>query len=150
MGSGDGSVVSTSVARTRDLGSDVAAGARGGDVYALVGELGSGKTEFVRGFVRHLDPSVRVRSPSFTILNVYQTAPFPVYHFDFFRLKDRSELTEVGVDEYLGSAGVCLIEWADMFLEELPGEATTVVRFEDRGGTRRAISIGPRGRDVRP
>ena len=133
-------VSSTSVAQTRGLGAELASGARPGDVYALVGELGSGKTEFVRGFVAHLAPSARVRSPSFTILNVYQTDAFPVYHFDFYRLSDASELTEVGLGEYLASDGVCLVEWADMFMGELP-EVTTVLRFEDRGGTERAIAI---------
>jgi tRNA threonylcarbamoyladenosine biosynthesis protein TsaE len=122
-------VTSTSAVETRSFAASVAARARPGEVYALVGPLGAGKTEFVRGFVRRLSSDVPVRSPSFTLLNIYRTPEFPVYHFDFYRLNAAAELTEVGLAEYLGGEGVCLIEWADMFAEELPPADLQTITF---------------------
>src|SRR5271169_5224280 len=108
---------SSSLQETRDFGASTARNALGGEVYGLVGELGTGKTEFVRGFVAKLNPDAVVRSPSFTLVNIYETSCFPVYHFDFYRLKSAAELPEIGFQEYIRSDGVCLIEWADMFKE---------------------------------
>ena len=138
------SVLSRSVAETRAEAARLARAAQPGDVYALVGPLGAGKTEFVRGFVDALAPEAPVRSPSFTLLNVYETPGFPVYHFDFYRVRAASELTEVGLAEYLDGAGVCLVEWADLFPAELPRQATLTVRFEDLGqGVRRITTEAP-------
>ena len=111
-----------------------------GDVLGLVGELGAGKTEFVRGLVEKLNVSARVRSPSFALLNTYDTDRFPVYHFDFFRLTDSSELSEIGFDEYVRSQGVCLVEWADMFPEVLPPQ-TRRIAFTDPGDGSRVIDM---------
>ncbi len=132
-------VETRSVEATRAEGARVAAVAVPGDIYALVGELGAGKTEFVRGFVAALAPEASVRSPSFTIVNVYETPRFPVYHFDFYRLSDPSELHEIGFAEYLAGGGVCLIEWADLVAGELPEEGVRVVRFTDPGEGIRVI-----------
>jgi tRNA threonylcarbamoyladenosine biosynthesis protein TsaE len=111
-------------------------------VYALVGPLGAGKTEFVRGFVGQLSPDVLVHSPSFTLLNIYQTPAFPVFHFDFYRLGAAAELTEVGLAEYLGGEGVCLVEWADMFADELPPVDLLTITFGLNADGSREISIG--------
>jgi tRNA threonylcarbamoyladenosine biosynthesis protein TsaE len=119
----------------------MAAKARAGEVYALIGPLGAGKTEFVRGFVAALAPGAPVRSPSFTLLNVYDTPRFPIYHFDFYRISQPSELTELGLDEYLTGEGVCLIEWADMFMDELGRDTVCVVRFEDLGEKGRRVTV---------
>jgi len=132
-------VVSRSVEATRALGSEQAQRARPGSVYALVGQLGAGKTEFVRGFVAQLAPAAAVRSPSFTLLNVYEEGAFPIYHFDFYRLNDATELGEVGLAEYLAGDGVCLVEWADRFEGELPDPLTRIA-FEVLGdGSRRIV-----------
>ncbi|MBD3243930.1 MAG: tRNA (adenosine(37)-N6)-threonylcarbamoyltransferase complex ATPase subunit type 1 TsaE [Chitinivibrionales bacterium] len=140
------SIVTNSTDETRALGARIAGEAQPGDIYALIGALGTGKTEFVRGFVAALDPRAPVRSPSFTLLNIYETPRFPIYHFDFYRLTDPGELTEIGLNEYLAGEGVCLIEWADMFLDELPVESLHTIRFEDAGESRRRIAItGPAG-----
>jgi tRNA threonylcarbamoyl adenosine modification protein YjeE len=133
--------VTGSAMETRALGARVAAGATAGDCFALEGGLGAGKTEFVRGFVASLAPSSAVKSPSFSILNIYETAAFPVYHFDFYRLADASELLEIGFEEYVSGVGVCLIEWGTMFPEVLPKGARTI-RFRDIGGDKREIEIG--------
>ena len=128
----------SSVDETRRFGAEIAAQAQPGDCYVLEGELGAGKTEFVRGFVASLGP-VDVRSPSFAILNIYDTDRYSVYHFDFYRLADASELTEIGFDDYASSPeGVCLIEWGTLFPEVLP-ENAKILRFTDIGEGRREI-----------
>jgi tRNA threonylcarbamoyladenosine biosynthesis protein TsaE len=133
-------VVTRSAIDTRALGARVAAVARPGDCFGLEGDLGAGKTEFVRGFVAALDAGATVRSPSFSILNIYETPRFPVYHFDFYRLGDAAELGEIGFDEYISGEGVCLIEWGTMFPEALPPE-TKIIKFRDVGLTEREIEL---------
>ncbi|NLG16204.1 MAG: tRNA (adenosine(37)-N6)-threonylcarbamoyltransferase complex ATPase subunit type 1 TsaE [Fibrobacter sp.] len=130
--------ITHSVEETRELGARFASEVKPGDVYALEGDLGAGKTEFVRGFSEALGADAPVKSPSFSIINIYSTSKFPVYHFDFYRLNDPSELSEIGFYEYLSSDGVCLIEWGTMFPDVLP-ENTRVIRFEDEGGDKRRI-----------
>jgi tRNA threonylcarbamoyladenosine biosynthesis protein TsaE len=131
-------VTTSTVEATRDFGARVAAQAQPGDIYALEGELGTGKTEFVRGFVAEIDRNVTVRSPSFAIVNTYTTERLPVYHFDFYRLCDISELDEIGFEEYVGGEGICLIEWATMFRTALPPN-TRLLRFHDTGVHNREI-----------
>jgi len=114
---------SSSVEETRALGARLAKIAQPGDVFSLDGDLGSGKTEFVRGFVEALSGSADVRSPTFSIVNTYQAPKFPVYHFDFYRIEDQRELTSIGFDEYITGDGVCLIEWGTMFIKALPDHA---------------------------
>ena len=128
-------IVSDSVEQTRKAGAMLALKAQAGDIYVLEGDLGAGKTEFVRGFVDALGKDIVVRSPSFSILNIYQAIFFEVYHFDFYRLKSASELQEIGYDEYIASEGVCLIEWGTMFPEVLP-ERSIVIRFSEDGPTK--------------
>jgi tRNA threonylcarbamoyladenosine biosynthesis protein TsaE len=132
--------VTHSVEETRAVGAEIARSVKAGDVIGLVGELGAGKTEFVRGFVHALAPDARVQSPSFSLLNTYVAATFPVYHFDFYRLSDARELTEIGLADYLRGDGVCLIEWAEMFPEVLP-ENVRMVRIVDRGPSARSIDL---------
>jgi tRNA threonylcarbamoyladenosine biosynthesis protein TsaE len=132
--------IAASVAATRELGGRTAAAAGAGDCFALEGELGAGKTEFVRGFVAALNPGAAVKSPSFSILNVYETDEYPVYHFDFYRLKSAAELDETGFDEYVSGEGVCLIEWGTLFPEVLPSH-TKVIKFRDIGGGVREIEV---------
>ena len=129
---------STSVEETRRAGARLAASAKAGDIYALIGELGTGKTEFVRGFVASLCAGCAVRSPTFTLVNIYDTPAYPVYHFDFYRLKKAEELIEIGFHEYVQGDGVCFIEWADMFPEAIPS-AVQQIRFTDMGNGQRLI-----------
>jgi tRNA threonylcarbamoyladenosine biosynthesis protein TsaE len=133
-------ILSNSVEETRQAGGRLARTACGGDVFALIGELGSGKTEFVRGFTASLCDVCAVRSPTFTILNIYDTPAFPVYHFDFYRLKKAEELIEIGFYEYLHGEGVCFIEWADLFPNVIPHNARQI-RFVDKGNGQRLISF---------
>jgi tRNA threonylcarbamoyladenosine biosynthesis protein TsaE len=131
-------LTTATVFETRAFGAKVAAIARPGDLYALEGGLGTGKTEFVRGFVKALGIGVIVRSPSFSIVNSYAADRFPVYHFDFYRLSDASELDEIGFEEYLGDEGVCLVEWGTMFPSVLPPQ-TRRIAFSDTGPCNREI-----------
>jgi tRNA threonylcarbamoyladenosine biosynthesis protein TsaE len=131
--------ITHSAEETRALGAQLALGAQPGDIYALEGDLGSGKTEFARGFVGHFDNSIIVRSPSFSIVNTYQTKPFPVYHFDFYRLGHVSELFEIGFEEYISGNGVCLIEWATMFPSALP-QKSKLIHFRETGVSDREIA----------
>ncbi|MBD3316339.1 MAG: tRNA (adenosine(37)-N6)-threonylcarbamoyltransferase complex ATPase subunit type 1 TsaE [Chitinivibrionales bacterium] len=138
-------VESNNVAGTRQIAARVARIAERGDVYGLVGGLGAGKTEFVRGFVEALAPGTIVRSPTFALVYTYLTPRFPIHHFDFYRLEDPAELIEIGFDEYLAGEGVCLIEWADMFPEVLPAN-TRLIRFVEKGLDNRVIDLG----DLKP
>lgn len=130
--------IAASVEETRALGARLAASAQAGDIYVLEGELGAGKTEFVRGFVASIAPQAAVRSPSFSILNIYETSRFPVYHFDFYRLRNAAELSEIGFDDYSSGEGVCLVEWGTLFPDVLPSEAE-IIRFRDIGNGRREV-----------
>jgi len=112
--------------------------ARPGDVFSLNGDLGSGKTEFVRGFVAALSDDAEVRSPTFSIVNTYRTPDFPIHHFDFYRIEDVKEFSEIGLDEYISGDGVCLVEWGEMYPEVLPA-AAKLVSFKVTGETGRSI-----------
>jgi tRNA threonylcarbamoyladenosine biosynthesis protein TsaE len=133
-------IESTSVEQTRAAGASLAVKAALGDVYALIGTLGAGKTEFARGFVAALAPAAVVRSPTFSLVNSYATPLFAIHHFDFYRIVKLSELIEIGFEEYLWGGGVCLIEWADLFAEVLP-VSTRMIRFSDGKGGGRVIEM---------
>ena len=102
-----------SAAETRALGKRLAARLRPGDVILLEGELGAGKSELARGIASGLGVQETVTSPSFTILNVYESGRIPLYHFDWYRLESEEELYELGMDEYLGGDGIALVEWPE-------------------------------------
>ena len=89
------------------------------DVIVLSGDLGSGKTKFTEGILSFFGLENEISSPTFTIVNEYQTPKFPIYHFDVYRLADTSEFYEIGGDEYFDN-GVCLIEWGELINEALP------------------------------
>lgn len=133
-------VESKSVEETRQWGARLAKVIEAGDVFALEGDLGAGKTEFVRGLVNELGGAVTVRSPSFSIINIYQASAMPVYHFDFYRMSDSDELYEIGFYEYISGDGVCLIEWGTSFPDVLP-KNTRVLRFSDLGSNLRKIEF---------
>lgn len=111
-----------------------------GDVICLKGNLGSGKTQFVRGFVQGLGlPGDIVSSPTFTIINEYE-GELPVYHFDCYRLEHFEEAVEIGAEEYLYGDGVCIIEWAERIKELLPPSSKHVT-FSITGKNKREITF---------
>jgi tRNA threonylcarbamoyladenosine biosynthesis protein TsaE len=101
-------------------GSTYASFLKTGDVLALFGELGTGKTRFIQGVCKGLGVREHVASPTFVIVNEYNTGRLKVYHFDFYRIKSLAEAREIGFEEYLDGNGVCLIEWADRVKDLLP------------------------------
>ena len=133
---------STSPKETRRFAAEVATVIKPGTVLALIGALGNGKTEFVRGFVAALSKEAGVCSPSFTLVNTYQTGACEVHHFDFFRLNSRDELLEIGYYEYVNDPdAIVLIEWADRFPEVLPHHTRTIRFSLDNDETVRIIDV---------
>jgi len=126
---------------TKQLAQEFASSLKPGDILALEGELGSGKTQFVQGLARALGVPENgyVRSPSFTLLNEYR-GRFPLYHFDFYRLHEPSALDDLGLEEYFDGNGITVIEWADRFPGALP-ERTIHIHFEIVDENRREINI---------
>ena len=132
--------VTHSAAETRALGARMAQEMKAGDVVLLEGELGAGKSEFARGVAGGLGVTETVTSPSFTILNVYESGRVPLYHFDWYRLESAEELFEMGLDEYLGGDGVALVEWPGRCPEAVP-EKHLMIRFVQTGEETREIEV---------
>ena len=132
--------VTNSAAETRALGEKLASRLKPGDVVALEGELGAGKSELARGIARGLGVTETVTSPSFTILNVYESGRCPLYHFDWYRLESEEELYELGMDEYLGGDGIAVVEWAERCPDAVP-ENVLRIRLEVTGGESRRITV---------
>jgi len=132
--------ISNSPDETESLGRQFAGSVKGGDVLALTGELGSGKTQFVKGFVAGLGATTPVTSPTFTLIHEYSSGRIPIYHFDFFRIEDRQSVERLGLDEYFFGDGVSVIEWADRFAELIP-EHGRWISFETKSETQRTIIV---------
>jgi tRNA threonylcarbamoyladenosine biosynthesis protein TsaE len=91
-----------------------------GDVIALCGNLGAGKTQITRGIVAGMESKAAVSSPTFTLVHEYLDGRLPVFHFDFYRMESAAEVLGIGWDEFFAEPGVIIVEWADMFPELLP------------------------------
>lgn len=128
-------------AATERLGARIAAGLRIGDAVALEGDLGAGKTTLARAILRHLGVNDAVPSPSFTLVQFYQTPRFPVRHYDLYRLRNESEMEELGLDEALDE-GAALIEWPQRAAAFLPHDTLTV-HLEMDTAARSATLRGP-------
>jgi tRNA threonylcarbamoyladenosine biosynthesis protein TsaE len=107
--------------KTFRLGAQLGGLMKAGDIICLAGNLGAGKTVFVKGIAEGLEAVDGVTSPTFTIMNVYE-AGVPIYHFDLYRLEKAEELYDVGFYEYTGTDGVAVIEWPDKFPGQMPEE----------------------------
>ena len=101
----------------------MAAQLKAGDVLALAGELGAGKTQFVKGVAAGLGHGDSVTSPTFTLIHEYIGGRLALYHFDFYRADEANEIAGIGFDDYLADEAVLAIEWADKFPELLPSDA---------------------------
>lgn len=130
--------ISNSVEETISFGRKRAEQFRAGDILALTGDLGAGKTQFVKGLVAGLGSAAAVTSPTFTLLHEYIDGRLPVYHFDFYRLEDRNAGLALGLDDYFFGDGVSVVEWADRFRDLIPTSANWIV-FETESETRRVI-----------
>ncbi len=96
------------------------AGLQPGDVVALFGDLGTGKTALVRAMAPPLGYMGFVNSPTFSLLNIYPAAKLEIYHFDFYRINIAEEALDIGFDEYVQNAGICFIEWPEKIIDLLP------------------------------
>ena len=132
--------ISNSPAETEAIGRQLAEHIDVGSILALKGDLGSGKTLFVRGLVGGLGSSADVTSPTFTIVHEYRGGRVPVYHFDFFRIENQRSVERLGLDDYFFGDGVSVIEWADRFTEFIPEQARWI-RFEIKSENQRAITF---------
>ena len=130
--------LSDNPAATRLIASEIVRNAPAGTVLSLIGDLGAGKTEFVKGLALGLGIDGEVTSPTFTILHEYRGGRLPLFHLDFYRLREEWELDEIGFDEYLRAGGICAIEWGDKFPNRLPPDTLKVV-FSIHAGDRREI-----------
>jgi tRNA threonylcarbamoyladenosine biosynthesis protein TsaE len=131
--------ISNSPAETEAFGHEFAKQVRAGSVLALKGDLGMGKTQFVKGLVAGVSSSAEVTSPTFTLIHEYLGGCLPIYHFDFFRIEDRRAAARLGLDDYFFGDGVSVIEWADKFAELIPEQAEWI-SFEMKSKTQRVIS----------
>ena len=114
---------------TRAFGLELGASLRKGDIVALIGDLGTGKTALTKYIAEGLGIRETIISPTFTIVQEYRQGRLPLYHFDVYRIGDPEEMYELGYEEYFYGDGVCVIEWADL-IEELLPEYTKVIRIE--------------------
>ena len=110
---------SKSVEDTLTLAENIESEKFPGMVICLNGELGSGKTVFVKGFAASLGIEDNITSPTFTIVKEYMSGEMPLYHMDVYRINDNEE---IGIEDYLTQDGVCIIEWAELILDRLPDE----------------------------
>jgi len=101
-------------AETQTIGEEIGKQLRQGDLVALIGDLGTGKTCLTQGIARGVgvDPNQIVNSPSYTLINEY-AGKIPIYHVDLYRLQNHDELLDLGLDEYMEGNGICIIEWAE-------------------------------------
>ena len=132
--------ISRSPEETVALGYAFAEKAQPGAIIGLKGDLGAGKTQFVRGFAAGIGAKERVHSPTFALLNVYETGRMPVYHIDLYRLETKDAIHSSGLGEYLHQTdGVTIIEWYER-LESLGFKiANHVLKFEVLSETERTI-----------
>ena len=138
---------SNSQEQTEYIASEFTKTLKAGDVVALFGDLGAGKTAFVRGMANALGVTEHVTSPTFVILNEYPGA-VPLYHFDMYRLEgaDEEALNDVGYYEYAGGDGICAIEWSEYIEDYLPKDCYRVkITLDDGDECARRIEISRAG-----
>jgi tRNA threonylcarbamoyladenosine biosynthesis protein TsaE len=132
--------ISNSPAATHQVAAQFARDLTAGSVVGLVGPLGAGKTQFVKGIVAEIGAAVAVTSPTFTLIHEYTGGRLPIYHFDFFRIEDCRSAERLGLDEYFFGDGICAVEWADKFRQLLP-VAARWISFAPKSESERLITI---------
>lgn len=111
---------------TKGFGIELGKSLRQGDVVALIGDLGTGKTALTKYIAQGMGIQDLITSPTFTIVQEYYSGRLPLYHFDVYRVSDLEEMFELGYEEYFYGKGVCVIEWADLIKELLPENVKTI------------------------
>ena len=137
-------IETNSAEETFALGKALGEKASPGQIYTLDGDLGTGKTVFTQGVAAGLGITEAISSPTFTIIQEYDTGRLPLYHFDVYRIGDIEEMEEIGYDDYFFGEGICLIEWADLICEILPEHVIriTIEKDLEKGFDYRKITIG--------
>jgi tRNA threonylcarbamoyladenosine biosynthesis protein TsaE len=137
--------VSQSPEETIQLGEQLGKALRRGDIICLFGDLGSGKTTFIKGIAAGMEISrSQVHSPTFVLMNIYE-GRLPLFHFDFYRLDNIREIGAIGCDEFLYDDGVAVIEWADRLGQDLPEEYLKV-ELKHKAINERVVIVSPVGR----
>ncbi|MCX8125063.1 MAG: tRNA (adenosine(37)-N6)-threonylcarbamoyltransferase complex ATPase subunit type 1 TsaE [Spirochaetes bacterium] len=131
--------ITKSQEETFALGIELGTKAKPGDIFALVGQLGTGKTILTKGIAKGMGIDEEITSPTFTLLEVYE-APIPLYHFDLYRISDDTELENLFFEEYWFDEGVSVIEWADRAAQRLP-QGIYHITLEYIDNNRRKITI---------
>ncbi len=122
---------------TRQFGLDLGKSLAQGDVVALIGDLGTGKTALTKYIAQGLGIRELITSPTFTIVQEYYSGRLPLYHFDVYRIGDPEEMFELGYEEYFYGKGVCVIEWANLVEELLPEHTKTIeIQYGQQEGER--------------
>ena len=138
--------ISNSPDETENIAFQLAELLKENDIITLDGDLGAGKTAFVRGLAKGLGIEDPVSSPTFTIVNEYRKGNIPLFHFDVYRIESPDDMYDIGFDEYLYSDGVCAIEWASNIRELLtmPYYEITITKDPSKGEDYREIQIDRR------
>lgn len=123
--------ITKSPEETERLGERLGKMLRGGEVIAYLGDLGAGKTAFTRGLARGLGISMRVTSPTYTIVNEYTGGRLPLFHFDMYRLGSSDELFDIGWEDYLLRGGVCAVEWSENVRDAMEDAITVSIEKTD-------------------
>ena len=123
---------------TQTIGQNIGESLKNGDVVALIGDLGAGKTCLTQGIARGIGIASHevINSPSYTLINEY-AGEIPIYHIDLYRLKHHGEIVDLGLDEFLEGNGICIIEWADRMAELLPAKHIQITMTWTSESTRR-------------
>jgi tRNA threonylcarbamoyladenosine biosynthesis protein TsaE len=132
---------------TLKLGKELGSRVKAGDIICLTGDLGAGKTHFSKGIALGLGIEEHITSPTFTIVNEYESGRLKLYHFDVYRVNDPDEIYAIGFDEYIFDKGVSIIEWSNYIEELIPSEylSINITKLPMEGENFRKIVIIPYG-----
>ena len=128
---------------TFEAGRQLGMAAKPGEIYTLSGDLGVGKTVFTQGVAAGLGITEHVNSPTFTIVQVYESGRLPFYHFDVYRIGEVDEMEEIGYEDYFYGNGLCIVEWAERIRELIPAQARhiTIAKNLEKGFSYRMIEL---------
>ncbi len=122
---------------TEEFGMKLASSLEPGDIVALIGDLGTGKTTLTKYIAKGLGVTENIDSPTFNIVKEHKSGIIPLFHFDVYRLSSGDELMDIGAEEYFYSNGVCIIEWADIVADVVPDNAKVIlIEYGDKQGER--------------
>lgn len=122
---------------TEEFGMKLASSLEPGDIVALIGDLGTGKTTLTKYIAKGLGVTENIDSPTFNIVKEHKSGRIPLFHFDVYRLSSGDELLDIGADEYFYSDGLCIIEWADIVADVVPEKAKVIlIEYGEKQGER--------------